>query len=302
MAFRLALAQCVHPADGNVVALVERFARQARSQHADMVAFPECLMTPHEKEPAEFARAAEPLDGPFGQAMSRITRECGLWIVYTANERAEHGGAQGAKTVEDATYVGAQAVEAAETRDPARAEREGGQGDPRPYNTAVIVDDAGARRGVYRKAHLFDAGAHRESAKMRPGSALFEPIDTPFGKLGLGICYDLRFPEAARAAALGGCEVLILPAAWVDGSRKAEQWRTLLAARAVENEMFVAGVCRPDAGCIGESRVVGPNGRVIAQAPAARETLVVADIDLADLRAARASIPVLEHRRPELYA
>lgn len=302
MTFRLALAQCAHPADGNVVALVERFARLAREQHADLVAFPECLMTPHEKEPAEFARAAEPLDGPFGQAVSRIARECGLWVVYTANERAEREGAQDAKTIEVVTNGGAQAAEATETHDPARAKHEGTQGDARPYNAAVVVDGTGARRGVYRKTHLFDAGAHRESAKMRPGDALFDPIDTPFGKLGLGICYDLRFPEVARAAALRGCEVFILPAAWVDGPRKAEQWRTLLAARAVENEMFVAGVCRPDAGCIGESRVVGPDGRVIAQAEGAHEALVVADIDLADVRAARASIPVLDHRRPQLYA
>ena len=287
MAFRLALAQCAHPTDGDVVALVERFARLAREQRADLIAFPECLMTPHEKEPAEFARAAEPLDGPFRQAVSRIAREYELWIVYAANERAEGGGAQSAEKVE--------------TRDPSRAERGGTEGDARPYNAAVVVDSAGARRGVYRKTHLFDAGTHRESSKMRPGDALFEPIDTPFGRLGLGICYDLRFPEVARAAALRGCEVFILPAAWVDGPRKAEQWRTLLAARAVENEMFVAGVCRPDAGCIGESRVVGPDGRVVAQATGAHETLVIADVDLEDVRAARKAIPVLDRRRPELY-
>lgn len=135
---------------------------------------------------------------------------------------------------------------------------------------------------------------------MAAGSALFDPIDTPFGRIGLSICYDLRFPEVARFAATHGCHLLINPAAWVDGLLKAEQWRTLLSARAIENEIFVAGLSRVDKGYIGQSAVFGPDGVMLASG-GVREELVAARIDLSAIDGVRAAMPVLEHRRPELY-
>ena len=129
---------------------------------------------------------------------------------------------------------------------------------------------------------------------------LFEPIDTPFGKLGMAICYDLRFPEVSRAAALAGCDIMVYPAAWVDGPGKALQWQTLLSARAIENEMFVIGACRADDGYVGQSLAVGPDGVVHARG-GEDEALLVARFDTADLDRVRTSIPVFDHRRPELY-
>ena len=267
MSFRLGLAQCCHPKDGDVVHMVDEWAGQAKEAGVDLLVFPESLMTPFEQSPEAFAEAAEPLDGPFCQAVEQIASRHGIWMIYTANER---GGTQ-------------------------------------PYNTAVVVDNVGSRRGVYRKAHLFDTDFVKESDKITGGDSLFAPIDTPFCKLGLGICYDVRFPELARAAALSGCQLLVYPAAWVDGPRKVDQWRTLLAARAIENEIFVAGLSRCDRefgaarrDYAGHSCVFGPLGEELASADATEQLLVV-DVDLSAIDAARAAMPVLDHRRPELY-
>jgi predicted amidohydrolase len=110
----------------------------------------------------------------------------------------------------------------------------------------------------------------------------------------------LRFPEVARFAVTRGCQLLINPAAWVDGRLKAEQWRTLLSARAIENEIFVAGLSRVDKGYIGQSAMFGPDGVMLASG-GVREELVTARIDLSTIDEVRAAMPVLAHRRPELY-
>ena len=260
--FKLALAQRAHPADGNVIAAARAWAQKAANAGAKLLVFPECLMTPFEKTPEEFAASAQPLTGDFVQQMCTIARETGLWIVFTMNEKSPAGG--------------------------------------QPFNTAVVADSSGNVRGHYRKTHLYAAHGIDEHEKMGEGPALFEPIETPFCTLGLGICYDLRFPEVARAAALDGCNVMVFPAAWVAGPHKVRHWETLLAARAIENELFVAGCCRPDRSCIGHSQVVNPLGEVIAQANE-EEQLLIADIDLPQVKSARDAMPCLQHRRPELY-
>lgn len=262
MQLTLALAQCSHPSNGDVVGLVRAWASEAKMRGADLVAFPESLMTPYELPREQFAEAAEPLGGSFTQGVDAVARELGIWIVYTVNETNPDGGL--------------------------------------PYNTAVITDASGERRASYRKTHLFDVGPHRESAKMSAGDKIFEPLETPFGALGLGICYDLRFPELARKQALAGCELLIYPAAWVTGPGKVDQWQTLLRARAIENGIFVAGICRSDKGYVGQSLIVSPTGAILACA-GEKDELVLAKIDLSEVAATQAAIPSLAHRRPELY-
>ena len=262
MAFRLALAQCAHRADGDAIALVEDWAGRAADAGADLLAFPESLMTPFELTREQFIAAAEPLDGPFGREVAAIARERGLWMLYCANELNPSGGA--------------------------------------PFNSAVLVDDAGERRAVYRKVHLFDVGDYRESEKMSAGDRIFEPVQTPFCRLGLGICYDLRFPELARKQALAGAQLLLYPAAWVAGPRKVEQWQTLLKARAIENGVYVAGLCRVGDIYSGHSLVAGPTGEVIATA-GSEEQLICCEIDPDAVAATQAAVPVLAHRREELY-
>ena len=261
MEFTVGVAQTCHPADGDVVALVDRFAAQARQRGVDVLVFPESLMSRFEAELGDFLAESQPIGGPFTRAIDAVAAKRGLWIVYTMNELNE--GA-------------------------------------RPFNTAIVTDAAGQRRGVYRKVHLFDSATTCESERMAASDELFDPIETPFGTLGLAICYDLRFPEVARKAALAGCDIMLYPSAWVDGPGKAHQWETLLIARAIENEMFVVGACRADEGYVGTSLVVGPDGSVLARGGAS-EDLVVAALDTESLARMRTAIPVMQHRRPELY-
>ena len=261
MKYKLALAQTRHPADGDVVALVEQQARAAVECGAALIVFPESLMSPFEAERDDFLRASEPLDGAFSRAVDAIAEKHGLWIAYTMNE-ANPGGL--------------------------------------PFNTAILTDDKGVRRRAHRKIHLFDSATTCESERMAAGDALAEPVDTPFARIGLGICYDLRFPEVARAAAVDGCTLMVFPAAWVDGPGKLAQWHQLLCARALENEMFVAGVCRCDEGYVGGSAVFGPDGVVRAMA-GSEDELLVCELDTDDIENMRKAIPVLEHRREDLY-
>ena len=258
----LALAQCAHRSDGDALALARDWCARATDAGADLICFPECLMTPFETEPDEYAASAEPADGPFAQAISELARETGLWVVWTMNEADPDGG--------------------------------------RPYNTAVVTSSSGETMSRYRKVHLFDSGTYQESSKMQAGSELPHVIETPWGRISAAICYDLRFCELSRNLALEGAELVLFPSAWVAGPQKVEQWRALLAARAVENGMFAAGLSRAGGEYAASSAVYAPDGRAVALAGTGEE-LVVCILDLAEVRSAREAIPVLRHRRPELY-
>lgn len=262
MKVTIGLAQTCHPDDGDVIGLVERWALDAKRQGVDLLVFPESLMTRYELSLGQFEAEAQPLDGPFARAVDDIARRTGLWMVYTVNEKNPDS--------------------------------------LKPFNTAVVVDDEGCVRATYRKVHLFDAGPRRESDRMSAGDTILRPIDTPFGKLGIGICYDLRFPELARRQAIEGAEILVYPAAWVDGAGKKRQWETLLAARAIENELFAVGVCRADDGYIGSSLVAAPDGRVLVEA-GSDEGFYLCTLDTDGLKPLRENMPIFGHRRPDIY-
>ena len=305
--FKLALAQMAHPTKGDVINAARTRALKAANAGAQLLVFPECLMTPFEKTPEEFAASAQPLNGAFVQAMGEIARDAGLWLVFTVNEKNTvwEAPASTTSTTSELPVNTAGEAPASTTSTTTRASVSSAASSSnnlpaRPFNTAVVMDSDGHVQASYRKTHLYAAHGIDEHEKMSTGSALFTPLKTPFCTLGLGICYDLRFPEVARAAALAGCNVLLFPAAWVAGPSKVRHWETLLAARAIENELFVAGCCRPDRNCIGHSQVISPLGEVIAHAEE-DEQLLVAEIDLDQVKSARANMPCFEHRRPELY-
>ena len=92
---------------------------------------------------------------------------------------------------------------------------------------------------VYHKTHLYDAFGFKESDNIKPGDKFFEPIDTPFGKIGLFVCYEVRFPEIARYQRKMGADIIIMPTAWVKGDLKSHQFRTLITARAIENTVYL---------------------------------------------------------------
>jgi predicted amidohydrolase len=173
------------------------------------------------------------------------------------------------------------------------------------YNRALVVEK-GVVRGIYRKIHLFSANAEHKA--MRHGTSPLI-VDTACGRIGVVICYDLRFPELVRWYFDQEIEILAVPAQWPDA--RAEHWRTLVRARAIENEIFVLGCnrCGPDATLKtgeplhfpGDSRIVDPMGEVLA-AGSGESSPILAEIEPRRVRMMRRVLPIAKDRRPEVYS
>lgn len=172
-------------------------------------------------------------------------------------------------------------------------------------NRGFLVDPAGLLHGRYDKIHMFDirlseSATYEESAAVAPGN-LAVLHDTPFGRIGHTICYDLRFPHLYRDLALAGAEILAVPAAFTKKTG-AMHWHVLNRARAIENGAFIVSPCSvgpvPGGGeAYGHSIIVDPMGKIVAEG-GTDKTLVMATIDLDDVADARSRIPSLEHDRP----
>ncbi|KUK40956.1 MAG: Nitrilase/cyanide hydratase and apolipoprotein N-acyltransferase [Clostridia bacterium 62_21] len=175
------------------------------------------------------------------------------------------------------------------------------------FNSCFVYGPDGQLLARHRKLHLFDVAldnlAFRESATFAAGDTP-TVVNTPLGKVGVAICYDIRFPELARLMVLQGAEIFVFPAAFNTVTGPAH-WELLLRARAVDNQVFVAGAA--PAGnrhrryeTYGHSAVVDPWGRVIASAGAG-ETVLYVDLDLDLVRDVRRKLPLLTNRRTDLY-
>ncbi|RIK87769.1 MAG: nitrilase [Hyphomicrobiales bacterium] len=177
--------------------------------------------------------------------------------------------------------------------------------DGKVANRAFVFGPDGALLATYDKIHMFDVDldngeSWRESATYEPGVAS-TVVELPFGRLGLAVCYDVRFPQLFRAQALAGAQVLTMPAAFTRQTGEAH-WHVLQRARAIENGAFVISAAqggRHDDGreTYGHSLVVDPWGRVLAEADHDEPAVVVADIDLAAVAEARGRIPNLKNAR-----
>jgi omega-amidase len=169
----------------------------------------------------------------------------------------------------------------------------------RPYNTAALYGPEGDLRGAYRKVHLW--APLGEVEHMTPGDSL-PAFDLPWGRVALSICYDLRFPELWRHYADAGAQLILIPAEWP--SRRVEHWRLLLRARAVENQLFVAGCNRAGTGADGvfggHSAVVDPWAHGLVEA-GPEPGLFVTSVDLDQVARSRELFPFLADRRPEVY-
>ncbi|MDD3610648.1 MAG: carbon-nitrogen hydrolase family protein [Halothiobacillaceae bacterium] len=181
-------------------------------------------------------------------------------------------------------------------------------GQKRVRAATLVYDDSGHLRARYDKMHLFDVDLpqggerYRESDSFAPGMAPVG-VDTPFGRLGLAICYDLRFPELFRYYAQDGVELIVLPAAFTETTGRAH-WEVLLRARAIENQCLVvaANQCGSHPGdrrTWGHSLIVNAWGEVMADA-GRREGMALARFDRPAQRELRTRFPVLTHRRERL--
>lgn len=176
--------------------------------------------------------------------------------------------------------------------------------DTHVANRSFLIGPDGAIAARYDKVHLFDVDlpngeVYRESATVAPGAALVA-TDLPWGRLGLSICYDLRFPHLYRAFGKGGCDFIAIPAAFTETTGQAH-WHVLLRARAIENGAFVfaaaqGGTHANGRQTFGHSLIIGPWGEILAEG-GKDPGVLLADIDPAASIAARGRVPSLRHDR-----
>lgn len=174
------------------------------------------------------------------------------------------------------------------------------QRNGKAYNTLTLHDDHGNLLGAYRKVHLVPM--LDEPKLLAPGTDL-QLAETAWGKTGLGICYDLRFPEMWRKYALNGAQLFIIPAEWPN--RRTYHWQLLLRARAIENQVFVVACNRVGESkgevFAGRSAVIDPWGEVAIEGDSETPALLTVEINLAKVDEIRNQVPVFKDRRPDLY-
>ena len=265
---RTALIQMPVTADKAVNLTVARdYVRRAADGGAQLAVLPEMFCCLYTNE--AFRANAEPAGGPVHRAMAGLARETGLWLVAGSMPEAD---------------------------------------GERIYNTSFVFDPAGRQAAFHRKMHLFDIdvkGGQRfmESETFTAGDSV-TVFDTPFGKLGLCICFDLRFPELARCMALAGARAIVTPAAFNMTTGPAH-WELLFRQRAVDNQLFTLGVApaRDEQGpyvSYGNTILCSPWGEVLARAGSA-PALLLADVDLDQNESIRAQLPLLSARRTDVY-
>ncbi len=176
-----------------------------------------------------------------------------------------------------------------------------GPDEKRPYNTACLMAPSGHMVAAYRKLHLCDALNVCESDIMSPGDEPPPVVEIAGIRVGLAICYDLRFPEIFRYLAQRRAQLVVVPSAWYHGPMKETHWLTLLRARAIENTFYVAGCNLVGSLFCGRSAVFDPFGVFLGGAGEA-EALVEAEVGLERLEAVRCKLPALQHRRMDLFS
>ncbi|WP_449374039.1 carbon-nitrogen hydrolase family protein [Arthrobacter psychrolactophilus] len=172
-------------------------------------------------------------------------------------------------------------------------------GEPRPYNTLVAVGADGEILGTYRKLHLYDAFSYQESTRIKPGDKGITLLDVGGFKVGIMTCYDIRFPELARALATSGADLICVSAAWFKGEHKVDHWETLLKARAIENTCWVAAAGTSSSHCIGHSAILDPMGIPVAFLNEEAEGIATTDVTHRRVEEVREFLPVLSNRRFE---
>ena len=243
----------------------EELLRSVRG--ADMAVLPEMFCCPYDN--GCFRAYGEPAGGAAYQMLSRTARELGLWLVGGSLPELEAG---------------------------------------RVYNTSFVFDPKGTCVARHRKMHLFDIDVEggqrfRESDTLSPGNGI-TLFDTPWGRMGLCICFDLRFEELCRVMALEGARVLLAPAAFNMTTGPAH-WELLLRQRAVDNQCFTVGTSPArDASASyvawGHSMVCDPWGTVLRQCGAGEE-VAVTELDMDRVDAVRRQLPILSARRTDVY-
>ena len=281
---RIGLVQMRMSSDprANLAAALEKTAAAAK-KGARIVCLPELFRTPYfcQREDAALFDLAEPIPGPTTAAFSKLARKLKTVVVVSLFERRAAG-----------LY----------------------------HNSAAVIDADGRLAGVYRKMHIPDDPCYYEKFYFTPGDLGFKTFDTRYGRVGVLICWDQWYPEAARLTALQGANVIFYPTAigWHPREKKAcgaaqrDAWQTVQRGHAIANGVYVAAVNRvglekpaKDADGIefwGSSFIADPQGVLLAEGAVAKEETLIADVDLNHMEEIRRNWPFLRDRRIDEYA
>ncbi len=258
-----------------------RGIREAASRGANIVCLQELFLSQYfcQVEAHKYFDLAEPVPGPTSELMQALARDCGVVLVASLFECRAPG-----------LY----------------------------HNTAAIIDADGVFLGKYRKMHIPDDPLFYEKFYFTPGDLGFRAWDTRFGRIGVCVCWDQWYPEAARLTALQGAQILFYPTAigWHPsekekyGKRQHSSWETVQRGHAIANGCYVAAPNRvgfeaPDGGdgleFWGRSFIADPSGEVIARAASDRDEVLVAEVDLDGVDTQRTHWPFLRDRRIDAY-
>jgi len=244
-----------------------RMVKEAASRGAKLVALPECFNSPYGTQ--YFKEYSETVPGPTTESLSKIAKECQIFLIGGSIPESLDGSV---------------------------------------YNTCSVFSPSGDMIGKYQKMHLFDIDVpgkirFQESEVLKGGDRLFS-FQVDDCKVGIGICYDIRFAELAQMYAGQGCNLLVYPGAFNMTTGPAH-WELLQRARAVDNQLYVAAVSpsrdmNATYNAWGHSTVVGPWGDVLATTDE-NESIIYADIDVEKVKEIRQNIPIRNQHRSDVY-
>lgn len=261
--------------DDNVARSIAQIGEAAR-QGANIICLQEMFTSRYfcqTEDHAHFA-LAEPIPGPTTERLCAEAKKLGVVIVAGMFERRTHGLF---------------------------------------HNSAVVIDADGSLAGMYRKMHIPDDPFYYEKFYFTPGDLGFRTTQTRFGKIGVCICWDQWFPEAARLTTMTGAEILVYPTAigWLDpdreefGASQLSAWQTMMRSHAIANGVFLVAPNRAgredNIQFWGASFICDPYGRRLAQAAREVPDIIIADCDMKDMETARTHWPFLRDRRIDAY-
>jgi deaminated glutathione amidase len=263
---RIAVVQMKSDTDKNKnLAQSKDYIKEARNKNAKIICFPEFQMgfSPSDQKPIELRGISEAVNtGNFVKSLRRYAKENEIDIISTIYEKCR-------------------------TKN-------------KVFDSAVAIRKDGVIMAHYRKIHLYDALGFRESDKFLAGNNIERPFQLEVAKIGLMICYDIRFPEPSRILSVLGAEFLVIPSAWVHGIMKEEHWQTFIKARAIENGIYVIAPDQIGNIYTGRSMVVDPFGTVLLDM-GNKEGIEVVELDKSDITKVRGSLPLLKNRRTDVY-